>query len=177
MTVTFLGLGSNMGDREENLLNALARIHETCNIIDYSSIYNTVPVGFKEQGDFLNMVVKVDIHDLSPMNVLRCVKKIEKDMGRQPSFRWGPRPIDIDILYIEGVSVDTDLLTIPHKEMFNRYFVLVPLLELVETITINGVSIRIEERIGSIQESSGESAETALALYKSRNSYTCNGQN
>ena len=177
MTVTFLGLGSNMGDREENLLQALARIHETCNIIDYSSIYNTVPVGFKEQDDFLNLVVQVDIRDLSPMDLLIQLKKIEKEQGRQKSIRWGPRPIDIDILYIEGVSVETELLTIPHRELLNRYFVLVPLLELVETLTIKGTTIGIEEHINSMQESSGESADTALTLYKSRNSYTFDGKN
>jgi 2-amino-4-hydroxy-6-hydroxymethyldihydropteridine diphosphokinase len=177
MTVSFLGLGSNMGDREGNLLQALSHIQRQCNILDYSSMYNTAPVGYTDQDDFLNMVIKIDATAFKPIRLLRFLKKIEHDMGRRESFRWGPRPIDIDILYIEGVTLSTAELTIPHRELFNRYFVLVPLSELVDTLTINGKQLLLKEFIDAVQNEDGQTLKKAVSLYKSRSSYSTDGPN
>ena len=177
MTVSFLGLGSNMGDREGNLLQALSHIQRQCNILDYSSMYNTAPVGYTDQDDFLNIVVKIDAAAFAPIRLLRFLKKIELDMGRRENFRWGPRTIDIDILYMEGVALSTAELTIPHKELLNRYFVLVPLSELVDTLTINGKQLLLKERIDVVQNEDGQTLKNAVSLYKSRSSYSIDGPN
>ena len=177
MTVSFLGVGSNMGDREGNLLQALSHIQKQCNILDYSSMYSTAPVGYTDQEDFLNMVVKIDAAAFEPNRLLRILKKIEHDMGRRESFRWGPRPIDIDILYMEGVVLRTAELTIPHRELFNRYFVLVPLSELVATLTINGKQLLLKECIDAVKNEYGQTLKNAVSLYKSRSSYSIDGPN
>ena len=96
--LTYLGLGSNLGDREGNLIQATRSIGESCRLLRYSSIYRTSPVGNNEQPDFLNMVVAVDTCTMKPRELLSLVKSIERKMGRSPTFRWGPRLIDIDIL-------------------------------------------------------------------------------
>jgi len=166
-----------MGDREGNLLKALSHIQRQCNILDYSSLYNTAPVGYTEQDDFLNMVAKIDADAFTPIRLLRFLKKIELDMGRRASIRWGLRPIDIDILYMEGVSLSTAELTIPHRELFNRYFVLVPLSELVDTLNINGKKMLLKKCIDAVQNKDGQTLKNAVSLYKSRSSYSIDGPN
>jgi 2-amino-4-hydroxy-6-hydroxymethyldihydropteridine diphosphokinase len=175
MTATFLGLGANMGNRERNLLQALSLIRNRCTIIEYSSLYNTIPVGYSEQSDFLNMVVEIDSEGLSPHELLKFVKEIEAHMGRCESFRWGPRLIDIDILYIQGVSIHTAELTIPHREMFNRYFVLVPLSELTDSLIVQGRRVSVKKCIETLQEREGQARENALSLFKSKSSFTIDG--
>lgn len=177
MTASFLGLGSNMGDREGNLLQALSHIRRQCQIIDYSSMYNTTPVGYTDQADFLNMVAKIDAAAFTPENLLRFLKEIEINMGRKETFRWGPRPIDIDILYIEGVTVKTAELTIPHRELFNRPFVLIPLLELTEFLTIDCRKVFLEECKNANTKDSEQTLETGVTIYKSKRSLTVYGQN
>jgi 2-amino-4-hydroxy-6-hydroxymethyldihydropteridine diphosphokinase len=177
MTVTFLGLGSNMEDREYNLLQALSHIHGQCRIIDYSSMYVTAPIGYTSQADFLNMIAKVDASSYTPVGLLSFLKGVESRMGRKKTFRWGPRPIDIDILYIEGVTVKTAELTIPHREMFNRLFVLVPLSELTDSLTIDGRQVDIKASICSVTGESEESLSTSVSLYKSKSNFAPYGQN
>jgi 2-amino-4-hydroxy-6-hydroxymethyldihydropteridine diphosphokinase len=147
MKVAYLGIGSNIGDREHNLITAIERIKSHFPILDFSSIYSTSPVGYTQQPAFLNMVVKIDTALSSPFKVLSTVKAIEKNMGRVQTFRWGPRLIDIDILHMEKSVITTDILTLPHKEMFKRNFVLVPLSEITDMISVNGEDIRIIDAI------------------------------
>jgi 2-amino-4-hydroxy-6-hydroxymethyldihydropteridine diphosphokinase len=175
MTATFLGLGSNMGDRERNLLQAASLIRNRYALIDHSSLYNTAPVGYGEQPDFLNMVVHIDSVDSSPNSLLTFVKGIETTMGRRKTFRWGPRSIDIDILYMEDVSIRTAELTIPHREMFNRFFVLVPLSELTESLLIDGRQVSVQRCIENLQKTAKQTPEKALSLFKSKSSYAING--
>ncbi|KPK96382.1 hypothetical protein AMJ80_00355 [bacterium SM23_31] len=131
MNKIFLGLGSNFGDRQANLekcINLLQNIPGLF-IIKVSSIYETEPVGYILQDRFLNMVLEVDYYK-TPFNLLAGIKLIEKSMCRNTSFRWGPRNIDIDILYFGGYIITTPVLCIPHSEVSKRMFVLKPLAEI-----------------------------------------------
>src|SRR5437588_4741396 len=125
----YLALGSNMGDRRGYLAGALQQLRELMEISAISSIYETEPTGYLEQGRFLNMVCSGKT-GLSARELLRRVKEIEKSLGRRPTFRNGPRPIDIDILFYDELSVTQDDLTVPHPRMAERAFVLVPLAEI-----------------------------------------------
>jgi 2-amino-4-hydroxy-6-hydroxymethyldihydropteridine diphosphokinase len=122
----FLSLGSNLGDRQANLREAIRRLAPQVIVTAESPMYDTPPWGEKNQPTFLNMAVKGDT-DLPPMDLRDLVKQIEADMGRKPSYRWGPRSIDIDILLYGDLIMDTPRLTIPHARMHERGFVLVPL--------------------------------------------------
>ncbi|HBT20661.1 MAG TPA: 2-amino-4-hydroxy-6-hydroxymethyldihydropteridine diphosphokinase [Peptococcaceae bacterium] len=128
----FLGLGTNLGCREKNLRDALNKVrnHEKIFLERTSSIYETRPVGGPQgQPWFLNMVVQVKTY-LKPHDLLRELKAIEKEMGRKPGVRFGPREIDLDILLFDSVTIKTDQLEIPHPRLKERAFVLVPLLEI-----------------------------------------------
>ena len=135
--IGYFGIGSNLGNREKNILRAIDYLTKRYKIIELSSLYNTEAVGFSNQDDFLNMVVKFDTNGEDPFNILSFIKSIEKMMGRKDTIRWGPRIIDIDILYIEGVYLRTETLNIPHISLLRRDFVLIPLLELVRYLMIN----------------------------------------
>jgi 2-amino-4-hydroxy-6-hydroxymethyldihydropteridine diphosphokinase len=149
MPITFLGLGSNVGNRESNIGKALDVIRQRYEIIDCSSLYETDPVGFEDQPRFLNMVVCVDSGDSSPEELLRFAKSSEREIGREKSFRWGPRSIDIDILLMEGVTHESDELSVPHRDLLKRNFVLVPLSEMRGSVTVNGKEIVIADRIAA----------------------------
>lgn len=127
----YLSLGSNLGDREKFLKKAISEIKKIAKIIQKSKIYETSPVGYKNQGDFLNMVIKIET-DINPQELLKKIQKIEKDLGRERKIKNGPRTIDIDILIYENTIVDEPDLKIPHPRMYERKFVLVPLLELLD---------------------------------------------
>lgn len=129
----YLGLGANLGDRHTNLIQALQYLRSRAQIEKVSSLYETKPVGYLDQPDFLNLVCQVHT-DLSPQELLSFLKQIEQRMGRQPTFRDGPRPIDIDILLYDDLVLETPELTIPHPRMANRAFVLVPLAEIAPDV-------------------------------------------
>ena len=124
----FLGLGSNLGNREEYLSEAVKHISalpET-ELIQCSNIYETEPVGDTEQGDFLNAAVEIAT-GLVPEQLHHALKELEQQLGRRERRRWGPREIDIDILYYGSSIVRTDELNLPHPERSRRKFVLEPL--------------------------------------------------
>ncbi len=127
----FLSLGTNLGEREKNLIRCLDALGavESLELVRISSIYETDPVGMTEQPDFLNMVVEVNT-SLSPMELLHTVKNIEKRLGRKETFRWGPRLIDVDILAYKNLILEEEELAIPHPRLAERLFVLVPLNEI-----------------------------------------------
>jgi len=127
----YLSLGSNLGEREENLRRALeALAQHDIEILAQSSIYGTEPQDFPNQRWFLNMVVACETR-LLPLQLLRTVQQIERDLGRtRNAVHKGPRTIDIDILLFGATTMKTTPLTIPHARMFDRRFVLVPLLEI-----------------------------------------------
>lgn len=126
----FLGLGSNLGNRAENLLMAQKLIEEKVGkILSKSSIYETAAWGITEQNAFLNQVLEIETI-FSPNAVLHLVLKIEKDMGRIREIKWGERSIDIDVLYYNNEIISTENLTVPHPFIQERKFVLVPLCEI-----------------------------------------------
>lgn len=126
----FLGLGSNLGNRAENLLMAQELIEEKVGkILSKSSIYETAAWGITEQNAFLNQVLEIETI-FSPNAVLHLVLKIEKDMGRIREIKWGERNIDIDILYYNNEIISTENLMVPHPFIQERKFVLVPLCEI-----------------------------------------------
>jgi 2-amino-4-hydroxy-6-hydroxymethyldihydropteridine diphosphokinase len=130
MAICYLSLGSNIGEREKNLKKAISFLKKKgIKILEKSKVLETKPVGYKNQPDFLNQVIKVETN-LSPFELLKTVKIIEREIGRKKTFRWGPRIIDIDILIYDDVKINTKRLTIPHREIKNRDFIITLLKEL-----------------------------------------------
>jgi len=125
----YLCLGSNLGRREENLCQALRLLGKTIKLEKISSVYETEPVGYKEQPLFLNLACRITT-DLTPEELLCLAKEIESSMGRVPSFPNAPRIIDIDILFYDDKVIETPNLTIPHPRLEQRAFVLKPLEEI-----------------------------------------------
>jgi len=129
-TIVYLGLGSNWGARERFLSKARRFLEKNrIRIIKQSSIYETEPMGFRQQPRFLNQVIEVSTK-LTPKGLLNIIKDIENKMGRIRLFINGPRIIDIDILFYNNHVMDTPALTIPHPRINQRAFVLVPLAEI-----------------------------------------------
>ena len=133
VTTVYLGLGSNVGDRKRHLMRALERLAPQLQVEAISSLYETDPVGPQDQQDFYNAVCRVSTR-LTPDELLAHVKQIERDIGRMERERWGPREIDIDILLYGDQVVESPELRIPHLEMNNRAFVLVPLAEVAADV-------------------------------------------
>lgn len=127
----FIGLGSNLGEREDNIraaLEAIAELPDT-DLVRVSSLYDTEPVGEVDQPNFLNAAAMVDT-ELDPRTLLWNLMLIEKRLGRVRTQRWGPRTIDLDLLLYGDESIEDDDLRVPHPEIIRRSFVLVPLVEL-----------------------------------------------
>ncbi|HVC70092.1 MAG TPA: 2-amino-4-hydroxy-6-hydroxymethyldihydropteridine diphosphokinase [Acidimicrobiales bacterium] len=122
----FLGLGSNVGDREKNLRHALSGLRD---LVRVSSVYESAPVGGPPQDDYLNMVAELDTALTAP-ELLALAQRLEEAAGRVRTVRWGPRTLDVDVLLVEGVAVDEPDLVVPHPRMWQRRFVLEPLAEL-----------------------------------------------
>ncbi|HXZ94760.1 MAG TPA: 2-amino-4-hydroxy-6-hydroxymethyldihydropteridine diphosphokinase [Dehalococcoidia bacterium] len=133
LPTAYLGLGSNLGNREENLRQALTLLSLKVNLDEVSSVYETDPVGYKEQPLFLNLVCRIATN-LPPEELFRLAKDIETRMGRVPSFPNAPRPIDIDILFYDDKIMETPNFTIPHPRLQDRAFVLVPLAEIAPAL-------------------------------------------
>lgn len=131
MNQAFLGLGTNMGDRYRNLLDAMNHLktHPEIDVVQTSSIYETDPVGFTEQDPFLNMVIEVKT-SLTPIDLLNVCLQVERSLGRKRIIRWGPRIIDLDILLYNQENIESEKLFVPHPRMHERAFVLIPLLEI-----------------------------------------------
>lgn len=130
MTETvYLALGTNLGDRVENLRAALQMLLPVVTLTAFSPVYETPPWGFTDQPAFLNMAVRAE-SELDPPTLLRELKRIEAELGRLPSFRYGPRLIDLDILFYGQQVIELENLSIPHPRLPERAFVLVPLAEL-----------------------------------------------
>jgi 2-amino-4-hydroxy-6-hydroxymethyldihydropteridine diphosphokinase len=131
--VVYLALGSNLGDRQKHLADALQYLRKALSLARVSSIYETEPVGYLDQPAFLNLVCQ-GTTNLSPLELLKFVKDAEVHLGREPTFRNGPRVIDIDILLYDDLCMQEEQLTIPHPRMAERAFVLVPLVEIAPDV-------------------------------------------
>jgi 2-amino-4-hydroxy-6-hydroxymethyldihydropteridine diphosphokinase len=138
-----LGLGSNIGDRPANIAAALALLAARGGVVigAVSSIYRTAPWGYLAQPDFANACALATT-TLDPAALLAEVKAVEAQMGRKDAARWGPRLIDIDILFYGNKVFDQPDLVLPHKELFNRAFVLAPLAEIAPDLRLGGRSVK-----------------------------------
>jgi 2-amino-4-hydroxy-6-hydroxymethyldihydropteridine diphosphokinase len=125
----YLSLGTNLGERQANLKAAEEALHPEVEIIARSPIYETPPWGYTDQPAFLNQVL-VGCTELPPMELIRHLKEVEERLGRVPSFRYGPRLIDMDILFFDDLVLDSPDLAIPHPRLHERAFVLAPLADL-----------------------------------------------
>ncbi len=143
MPVSGLAFGANLGDPTAQIAEA-ARLIETrgiARVLSASSLWRTPPWGLKDQPSFLNACALVET-SLPPCDLLHALKAIERDMGREPGLRWGPRPIDIDILFYEGAWLNGPDLVLPHPRLFERAFALAPLAEIAPDLSLDGQSIR-----------------------------------
>lgn len=151
MTTIYLGLGSNMGDRESNLEGALRMLAHKVTIGKISSVYETEPVGYSEQPWFLNLVCCGETR-LGPFDLLSFAKDIEARLGRIPSFPNAPRPIDIDILFYDQEIMDTEELSIPHPRINERAFVLIPLADVALSLFHPALGKTIEVMVSELED-------------------------
>ena len=126
----FLSLGSNIGDKKLNITKALSELSEYVNIKKVSSLYESDPLLFENQDKFYNLVIEIEYEETA-LDLLNIIKNIEIKIGRQSTFRYGPRIIDIDILFFNNQVIKEENLTIPHYDWHNRRFVVEPLSELI----------------------------------------------
>jgi len=154
----YLSLGSNIGNRQEYIESAIELVgkREGIKILKKSGLYETSPVGYVEQDLFLNVVIKIET-DFSAREILKIINKIENELDRKREIRWGPRTIDIDILIFSDKKINETDLIIPHKEMLNRLFVLVPLIEIYDGEYFE--KEKIIERIGELVEVGNQKIE------------------
>ncbi|WP_367714611.1 2-amino-4-hydroxy-6-hydroxymethyldihydropteridine diphosphokinase [Nitratireductor sp. GISD-1A_MAKvit] len=147
-TGSYLGLGGNIGDPQRAMQLVLQALdeREDTQVLSVSSIYRTPPWGKLDQPDFLNAVAQIST-ELSPRALLDECLKIERALKRTRGERWGPRPIDVDVLLYGHLRVDEDGLAIPHPRMAERAFVLAPLAEIAPQMELEGrnISDRLEE--------------------------------
>ena len=157
--IAYIGLGSNLGDREKNLrdaINILER-HSRCSVVDVSDFCETDPVGYEDQGKFLNAAAKVETI-CSPEELMELLLEIEATLGRERTVRWGPRTIDLDILLYDDLILPGPFVTVPHPRMANRMFVMQPLCQLAP-YEVHPVSRKTMQDIMAELEGSGNSRE------------------
>jgi 2-amino-4-hydroxy-6-hydroxymethyldihydropteridine diphosphokinase len=140
----YLALGTNLGTRQDNLAEAQANLPPAVRVLRASPVYETEPWGFADQPRFLNQVVQAET-DLAPADLLAYLKQLEVELGRTPTFHYGPRLIDLDILLYDDQQIETPDLTIPHPHMAERAFVLIPLNDLAPQLVIPGTGKTVEE--------------------------------
>ena len=155
-SVAYLSLGSNLDDRLSYLKGAIEELHkdERISIKNVSSIYETEPVGYTNQGNFLNIVVKLET-DYEAEQLLRKCLQIELELGRERKIRWGPRTIDLDILLYNQDNIETDNLSVPHPRMHERAFVIIPLLEIEPNIELPAMGLPLQKVLDHIPDKEG----------------------
>jgi len=154
VTRAFLGLGSNLGDRRALLRDAVAAIAD---VVATSPVYETEPVGGPEQGAFLNLVVELDTA-LDARGLLELCRRLEAASGRVREVRWGPRSLDVDVLWVDGETIDAPDLQVPHPRMWERRFVLAPLADLAPDLVPPALLASAEGdvvRLGALDDGSG----------------------
>lgn len=152
MAVVYIGIGSNLGDKKHNCEAAVNRmLHEGIQVQKISKPYCTKPWGVKNQPDFVNTAVEAET-DLSPELLLSALKKIESEMGRHENMRWGPRIIDLDILFYDDRIISLPDLVIPHPLLHKREFALLPLLEIAADLFHPVLNKSIRQLVNNLAE-------------------------
>lgn len=147
----YIALGSNLDNREENLQSAIKLMPPDIQPLVCSPVYQTEPWGFVHQPAFLNQVIKVKT-ELEPEDLLQYLKLIEKEVGRKKTFRYGPRKIDLDILFYNDMVYDSPSLTIPHPRIAERGFVLVPLSDIAPDYIHPILSVSVKEMLTDLDD-------------------------
>ncbi|RPI82712.1 MAG: 2-amino-4-hydroxy-6-hydroxymethyldihydropteridine diphosphokinase [Chloroflexi bacterium] len=152
MHTVYIAMGTNLGDRPGNLKKVVRDLSPKVTPEALSPVYETEPWGFEEQPDFLNQVIRAET-DLEPHELLVFLKDLEKQMGRQQTIRYGPRVIDLDILFYDDLVIETPELTIPHPNMAERSFVLVPLADLAPELFHPVIGKKIRDLLPGVDTS------------------------
>ena len=152
--LVYLALGTNLGDRKNNLTEALQLLPPQVEVVSISRLYETAPAYVLDQPAFLNIVIKGRTR-LSPPDLLVYLKKIEADVGREKSIRYGPRKIDLDIIFYDDLILDTPGLQIPHSRMQERGFVLRPLADIAPDFTHPVLKQTIQELLAALPDDDG----------------------
>jgi len=146
----YIALGTNLGDRVANLRAAIESLAPDVKVLRASTIYETPPWGYTDQPAFLNMVIEAE-SSLHPRALLDYLKEKEKSLGRVESFRYGPRQIDLDILFYDDLVLDEEDLTIPHPRLHERAFVLVPLAELAPELVHPVLGEKVKDLLNAVE--------------------------
>ncbi len=154
--IAYIGIGSNLGDKIDHCDKAVSQILKVgrTKLLAKSSFFKTRPVGYTAQDWFVNGVIKIET-DLEASELLRTLKTIESQLGRRETFRWGPRTIDLDILFFDDIEIQTGELQIPHLLIQNRQFVLVPLVEIDPTLIHPVLKKTSRELLENLKEDQG----------------------
>ncbi len=153
MSKVYISLGSNLGDRQKNIEKAikLIRNQPLVKVNKISPIYETEPVGFREQGWFLNLAIEIETTIL-PQELLAVLQGIETELGKKLERKWGPRTIDIDIILYDDIILELPDLQIPHKLMHTRAFVLIPLAQIAPNIKHPVLNKTIQELLNELED-------------------------
>ena len=152
MPTAFVGIGSNLGNKIENCVDAIRKISDFATISAISSMYETEPVGNEGQPSFINCAVKIET-DLSPYDLVLSLQSIENILGRERVQKWGPRTIDLDILFYDDLVIESDELTIPHPRAHLRRFVLEPLSEIAPDLVHPTFNFSVSKLLEGLNDS------------------------
>jgi dihydroneopterin aldolase/2-amino-4-hydroxy-6-hydroxymethyldihydropteridine diphosphokinase len=154
--IAFIGIGSNLGDKVHYFEKAVSEILKTDHhrLLAKSSLFKTKPMGYTSQDWFINGVIKIET-DLEAHELLQTLKSIESQLGRSKTLKWGPRTIDLDILFFDDVEIHTEELQIPHPLIQERQFVLIPLAEIDRNLIHPVLKKTVREFLENLKEDQG----------------------
>ncbi len=154
--IAYIGIGSNLGDKLNHCEKATSEILkiDRHKLLAKSSLFKTKPIGYASQDWFVNGVIKIET-DLEPTELLQTLKAIESRLGRTETFRWGPRTIDLDILFFDDLHIHTEELQIPHPLIQDRQFVLIPLAEMDQNFIHPVLKKTVQELLSTLKEDQG----------------------
>lgn len=154
MSLAVVGIGTNLGDRDHNIARALAAIQAHSILVSCSPVYESQPAYVEDQPLFLNLACKIET-TLAPHGLLGQLKQIERQLGRTPTFRYGPRLIDLDLLFYEDLSLNSPDLILPHPRLAERAFVLLPLTHIASDWIHPQFHLSVQElcqKLGDVQD-------------------------
>ncbi len=154
--IAYIGIGSNIGDKLKNCEKAISEILrlDRHKLLAKSSLFRTQPIGYTSQDWFVNGVIKIET-DLEAHELLRTLKTIESQLGRAKTLRWGPRTMDLDVLFFDDIEIHTEELQIPHPLIQTRQFVLAPLAEIDRDFVHPILKKTIQQLFSELEEDQG----------------------